>query len=215
MYTNIPGAYKAYSSPELGTETKSEHMSVVLIPAYQPRICRSKPQIKTVQTWTEEDSSALQDCFEDTAWDLFEDPDIEEYTSTVLSYINFCTDNVCTKKQIKIFPNQKPWFTNGVRVLPRARDTAFRSGDREAYSRARAALKRGIKNAKEQYNKRIEDNFRDNNSRTMWQGIRNLTDYKQTPGTPPLTDPTLPDQLNAFFARFENNNAGPAINITT
>ena len=117
--------------------------------------------------------------------------DIEQYSSTVLSYINVCTsDNVCTTKQIKIFPSQKPWFNNGVRPLLRAPDNAFRSGDREAYSRARAALKRGINTAKKQYRQRIEDNFRDNNSRTMWQGIRNQTISRARIAHPCQTPPS-------------------------
>lgn len=45
---------------------------------------------------------------EDTEWELFEHTDFEQYTDTVLSYINFCTDNISTEKQIKVFPNQKP-----------------------------------------------------------------------------------------------------------
>lgn len=75
----------------------------------------------------------------------FEQPDIELHTTTVLSYINFCIDNVTSKKQLKIFPNQKPWFNNSVRVLLKTRDAALRSGDREAYRKAREDLDRGIK----------------------------------------------------------------------
>lgn len=109
VYTKIPGPYKVYSTPHLG---RSDHASIVLSPAYKPLIARTKSWIKSVQTGTEEASSALQDCFEDTVWELFEHMDIECYTSTVLSYINFCIDNVNTKREIKTFPNQKPWFNN-------------------------------------------------------------------------------------------------------
>lgn len=102
VYTKIPGASKAHPSLHLG---QSDHISLFLTPAYKPLIRRTKPQNKTVEYWTEEVSSSLQDCFEDTMWELFEQPDIELHTSTVLSYINFCMDYVTTKKQLKIFPN--------------------------------------------------------------------------------------------------------------
>ncbi len=109
---------------------QSDHLSLFLTP-YKPHISRTKPHTKTVQMWTQEVSSALQGCFKDTRWNLFERSDIEHHTTTVLSYITFCTDTVTSKKQIKVFPNQKPWFNNTVRQLLRSRGAVLRSGDRE------------------------------------------------------------------------------------
>ena len=122
MYGNIPGAYKAAAAPHLGM---SDHISVELIPAYKPLACRTKPTIRAVQVWTEEASSALQDCFKHTEWSVFgEGADLEAYTSSVLSYIQFCTDAVLPVKTIKEFPCQKPWFDCTVRSLLKARDAA-------------------------------------------------------------------------------------------
>ena len=47
----------------------------------------------------------------------------------------------------------------------------MRSGDREAYRKARADLNRGIKAAKTKYKEQIEANFRENSPHSMWQGI--------------------------------------------
>lgn len=94
VYTNISGAYKACPSPHLG---HSDHLSLFLIPAYKPLICRSKAQYKPVQCWTEEATSSLHDCFKDHIWELFEDPHIELHTSSVLSYISFCME--CNNKE--------------------------------------------------------------------------------------------------------------------
>ncbi|KAI3356803.1 hypothetical protein L3Q82_003463 [Scortum barcoo] len=106
VYCNIPGAYKAVAAPHLGM---SDHISVNLIPAYKPLICRTRPTTRTVQVWTEEASSTLQDCFECTDWEVFkEGTDLDGYTSSVLSYLKFCTDAVLPTKTIKVFPNQKP-----------------------------------------------------------------------------------------------------------
>ncbi|KAJ8349227.1 hypothetical protein AAFF_G00176710, partial [Aldrovandia affinis] len=69
-------------------------------------------------------------------------------------------------------------MTCHVRVLLRARDTAFRSGDGALYRAARAELKGGIKNAKADYKKRIEDHLSSNNPRQVWQGIQNITNYR-------------------------------------
>ncbi|KAI4890805.1 hypothetical protein NFI96_030933, partial [Prochilodus magdalenae] len=58
------------------------------------------------------------------------------YTNSLLEQINNCVDRVTSHKTIT-FPNQKPWMNREVRLLLKARDAPFRSGDREAYSSAR------------------------------------------------------------------------------
>ncbi len=202
VYTNIPGAYKATLSPHLGL---SDHISIEMIPSYRPLICRTQPAVKTVQVWNDEAISQLQDCFENTDWELFaQSTDLEEYSSSVLAYIAFCTDTVLTTKTIMVFPNQKPWFNRIVRALLRARNAAYRTGDKLAYSNARRELRKGIKEAKNRYLQRIEGHFKNNKLRSMWRGIKAITDYKSSAA---LTcyDVTLPDTLNQFFARFDNH----------
>ncbi|KAI3374558.1 hypothetical protein L3Q82_021138, partial [Scortum barcoo] len=72
------------------------------------RWSRTRPTTRTVQVWTEEASSALQDCFECTDWEVFkEGTDLDGYTSSVLSYLKFCTDAVLPTKTIKVFPKSK------------------------------------------------------------------------------------------------------------
>lgn len=68
VYCNIPRGHRAAAAPHMGI---SDHICVELIPTYKPLICRTKPKSKTVQVWTEEASSALQDCFEHTEWEVF------------------------------------------------------------------------------------------------------------------------------------------------
>ncbi|KAI3363457.1 hypothetical protein L3Q82_012067, partial [Scortum barcoo] len=51
------------------------------------------------------------------------------------------------------------------RLLLKARNTAFRSGDAQAYSTARAELKRGIKKAKHRYKGKVEKHFTNSNPR--------------------------------------------------
>ena len=56
--------------------------------------------------------------------------------------------------------------------------TAFRSGDGVLYSAARANLKRGIREAKAAYRRRIEDCLQSNDSRQVWQGVQHITNYR-------------------------------------
>ena len=98
------------------------------------------------------------------------------------------------------------------RLLLKARDTAFRSGDAQAYSSSRADLKRGIKKAKHCYTLRIEEHFKNNSDpRRMWQGIQAITDYKPTNTPPQNRDASFPDELNSFYARFDRDNREAAV----
>ncbi len=199
VYSNIKQGYRAKPLPHLG---QSDHLSMLLIPAYAP-LRKTAPIIsKTVATWPEDASQQLQDCFDKTNWEVFEHQDLELFTDSVLCYIKTCADTITVDKRIRIYPNQKPWMNRAVQQLLRERNTAFRSGDSELYSTARANLKRGIREAKADYRRRIEDHLDSNNSREVWQGIQHLTSYRTNPGAA-VSDLTLAEELNIFFARFE------------
>lgn len=152
--------------------------------------------------WPEGASEQLQDCFSCTDWTIFEDDNIDTYTSSVLCYIKCCRDNVITMKRIRVFPNNKPWMTKDVQLLLKARNTAFRSGDPQQYSSARANLKKDIKDAKAAYKRKIEDHFDNSDSHRAWQGIRHITRQDNTSS---LTSSSalMAEQLNQFFGRFE------------
>ena len=123
----------------------TDHISLTLNPSYKPVVCRNKPAVKTVQVWSEEADTSLQDCSESTVWEVFsQGANLEEYTSNVLDYNEFCTETVLSTKTIKLL---------------RARDTAFRSGDMLAYRTAQQDLKKDIKEAKGKYRQHIEGHF--------------------------------------------------------
>ncbi|KAI3375469.1 hypothetical protein L3Q82_003801 [Scortum barcoo] len=86
-----------------------------------------------------------------TDWEVFkEGTDLDGYTSSVLSYLKFCTDAVLPTKTIKVFPNQSNYMAGQHSEAPTQSlcDAAYRSGDKLAYSIARKELKKGIKLAK-------------------------------------------------------------------
>ncbi|KAK3570014.1 hypothetical protein QTP86_009166 [Hemibagrus guttatus] len=163
VYTNIPGVYRAEPCPHLGY---LDHISVMLIPAYRPLVRCSKPVLKQVKTWPAGAISALQDCFECTDWNMFrgaatngDSINLEEYTTSLTSYISKCIDDVTISKTITTHSNQKPWMTAEVCALLKSRDSTIRAGDKEALRTARAKLSRAIKGAKRMHTQRIHGNF--------------------------------------------------------
>lgn len=185
-YTNMKNAFKAAPRPHLGS---SDHLSVMLIPAYKPLLIREKPTVRQVRVWPEGAMEALQDCFECTEWDMFKKAatfsdhiNMDEYAMTVSAYINKCMEDVSVTKTITTRANQKPWMTNEVRKMHKVRNSAFKSGDENALRTARANLNRAIRLAKRAHGKKINDFFLDSsNTKDMWRGIRTITNYKVAP----------------------------------
>ncbi len=219
VYTTEKNAYKAVPRPHLGY---SDHISVMLIPAYRPLLKLAKPVQKLITIWPENATSTLQDCFQCTDWNIFKEAatynnhtDLQEYTETVTAYIKKCMDDVTVTKTITTRANQKPWMTAEVRGLLKTRDEAFRSGDKVALKTASANLSCGIKNAKRSYAQKINNHFTDSrDTRSLWQAIQTITDYKPPPQACD-DDPSLPDTLNHFYSRFEMQNDTPAQKLPT
>ncbi|KAK1796835.1 hypothetical protein P4O66_000923 [Electrophorus voltai] len=202
VYTNISGAYRAVPRPHLGY---SDHMSVMLITPYRPIVRRSKLLLKQVRTWPAGAISALQGCFEQTTWITFKEAasdggtvNLEEYTASVTGYISKCIDDVTVSKTIITRPNQKPWMPAEERMLLRTRDSAFRTGDRDALRKTRTKLSRAIREAKRAHAQRIHGHFKDTgDTRRMWEGIRAITNYRKTPPSCD-SDAILPDALTSM-----------------
>ncbi len=219
VYTTVKNAYRAEPRPHLGY---SDHISVMLIPAYRPLLKLAKPVQKQITVWPDNATSALQDCFQDTDWNMFKEAatynnhtDLQEYTETVTAYIKYCIDDVTVTKTITTRANRKPWMTAEVRGLLKTRDEAFRSGDKAALKTARANLSRGIKNAKQLYGSKINNHFTNSrDTRSLWQGIQTITDYKPPPQACD-DDTSLPDALNHFYSRFEMQNNTSAQKLPT
>ena len=52
---------------------------------------------------------------------------------------------------------------------------------------------------------KVESQFNGSDTRGMWQGLQSITDYKKKNSPVVDTNVLLPDKLNNFFARFEDN----------
>ncbi|KAM9828286.1 uncharacterized protein ACBT44_021775 isoform 1-T1 [Syngnathus typhle] len=115
VYSSHKGAFKAAPLPHLGL---SDHITVMLLPAYRQMVSASRLVCKRVWVWPEGASDALRDCFGTSDWDMFrraatcdDRTDIEEYTDSVSSYITKCIDDVTHAKSIVTQATRKPWLT--------------------------------------------------------------------------------------------------------
>ena len=102
---------------------------------------------------------------------------IEEYTTSVIGFINKCIDDVVPTVTVHTYPNQKPWITGNIHIELKARAATFkeRETNPDAYKKSRSALRQTIKQAKHQYRIKIEFYITGSDARRMWQGLKTMT----------------------------------------
>ncbi len=98
------------------------------------------------------------------------------------------------------------YYNSDVRSALSARTSAFKSGNTDDRKQASYDFRKSIKAAKRQYINKVEEQFNTNNTRSMWQGINNITGFKGNKPATVYISASLPDELNTFYARFEADN---------
>ncbi len=77
------------------------------------------------------------------------------------------------------------------------------------------ALRRAVSAAKHRYKERIESHFQLNDSRRMWQGLRTICAFGNKSSAEVRADPSLAEELNTFYGRFESNGGIAALPSST
>ncbi|XP_073668918.1 uncharacterized protein [Paramisgurnus dabryanus] len=202
MYANVKDAYTASPLPPLG---RSDHNLVFLRPLYIPIVRRQPTTIRSFRKWSPEAEATLRDCFESTDWNVLQEPygdDIEGVTNCTTDYVNFCLDNVVPTRSVRCFPNNKPWITCDVKDLLNEKKRAFKEGDHMKLRSVQGELKRKLKEAKEEYKKKVEQKLQENNMKEVWQGMKIITGCKKKSGVVE-GDEVRANQLNQFYNRFD------------
>ena len=114
LYSTRRDPYKALPHSPFG---KSDHNSILLIPAYKQELKQEVPVTRSIWKWSDDADAKLQDCFASTDWNMFRDSSNGiEYTTSVISFINKCIDDVIPTVTVRTYPNQKPWITGKIRI---------------------------------------------------------------------------------------------------
>ena len=116
----------------------------------------------------------------------------------------FCADNNITNRQIQCFHNNKPWVTSNLKSLLNQKKKAFGEGDRETTKTLQKELKVKIKNGKQAYKHKLEQQLQQDGVRQAWAGMKKITGMEGKGGQLPDGDKDLADELNLFFNRFDS-----------
>ena len=68
LYSTHRDAYKALPRPLYG---KSDHSSILLIPAYKTKLKQEVTVTRSIRKWSDEVDAKLQDFFANTDWNMF------------------------------------------------------------------------------------------------------------------------------------------------
>jgi hypothetical protein len=127
-----------------------------------------------------------------------------EATDVIPSYIKFCTDVCLETKEVKLFPNTKPWVTKELKLMLRDRHKAFKENNKQKMKEIQKKIDKKIKNDKKRYASKVEENFQHNNSRLFWKNIETITGYKQKKkGLQADDEEQLANNLNVFYTHFD------------
>ena len=134
--------YKALPRPPFG---KFDHNSILLNPAYKQKLKQEVPVTRSIRKWSDDVNATLQDCFASTDCNMFRDSSngTEEYTTSVISFINKCIDDIVPTVTVRTYPNLKPWIIGNICIELKARAAAFneRETNPDAYKKSFYALR--------------------------------------------------------------------------
>lgn len=88
--------------------------------------------------------------------------------------VTFCEDLVIPKKEIRIYPNNKPWVTKSVKNIIIQRHICFNQGDVTQYKVLQKQVKKELKLARLNYKDKVEYMFSTGNSRSAWEGVKSM-----------------------------------------
>ena len=209
-YTPFKGGYKAQSLAPVG---KRDHAAVFLWPSYVNKLRREPPMTRQVRRWTDQSEDSMRVALHEALWGTFKNctvdinTDINVLTENVVNIISTTTDMHVPKVTVKVFENQKPWINNNTRNALKQRTAAYKlgleTGNMDDYKAALYNVRKVVKDAKREYGEKMESKFQQGDLRSVWQGLKIMTDYKRPPPSSGGASKELVDNLNTFFARFD------------
>ncbi len=158
--------------------------------------------------------------FYDIDWDMFRasSSDVSEFTDVALSFVSTLTKQATETVTIWTFSNQKPWVDRTICDVVNHRTAAYNagilSGNMSEYKASCYTLRRAVRAVKRRYRERIESHFQLNDSRRMWQGLKTICSSGNNSSAEVRADPSLAEELNTFYGRFECNGGAATLPIS-
>ena len=203
FFCNVKGSYLARKLNPLGI---SDHDMCFLAPIYKQVLKRSKPVVKEIYQWNNDMNEKFLSCIECTDFDALFDSDasVDKNTDVLNSYLHFCMDMIIPKKIVKCFPNNKPWVTKELKELLSKKKYVYANNNRDELREVQRQIDDTINICKINYKKRVENMFKQDDSKGAWNGLRHITGFNKKSGNVVLDNPSVfCNDLNDFYGRFD------------
>lgn len=96
------------------------------------------------------------------------------WTDVVASRTLYLQSPVIPERNIKVFPNSKPWMYNPLKSLLHGKNKAFRDGDFVELRSLQKETKREVRAGKIKYKRKIEAQLRANSLGSAWDGMKTI-----------------------------------------
>ncbi|XP_036949323.1 CMP-N-acetylneuraminate-beta-galactosamide-alpha-2,3-sialyltransferase 1-like [Acanthopagrus latus] len=130
---------------------------------------------------------------------------INVFADCISEYIGFCMDNSIPTKEVHCYPNNIPWVTSDPKALLNKKNRALSSGDCAELKHIKRELKHGIRESKDNYKRKLEDELENNNTRDIWVGRREITNLQRKGGGTAYGNEQQANEFNQFLNRFDSS----------
>ena len=109
-------------------------------------------------------------------------------------------------KEIQIYADDKPWITKNVKDVINRKKKLFKNGDPDELNKIKPEVNHAIKAEKATYRDKIEEHFKANNMKRVWDGKRLMNGYSNNSSKSsqiPNHSENYANELNTFYDRFD------------
>ena len=148
----------------------------------------------------------LKACMDCTEWDVFKtsSANVNEATNVTSGYITFCEELCIPVKQMKCFPNNKPWVDCEMRNLLCQKRDIWKNGTECQWKDVTRKIKATIEQKKDHCRVKLENQFVPGKIKQVWHGMQMITRYKEKEKRICVENESqVANEMNIFFARFE------------
>ena len=82
----------------------------------------------------------------------------------------------------------------------------FKEGSKEDIKNVQKKVKERIKECRAQYKEKLEENFKSNDMKEVWKGLKTIVGYSKKEGSIHISNGNYVNELNTFYARFDCHN---------
>lgn len=173
------------------------------VPTYKQLLKRIKLKEVEIRKWDDNNRQRLQACFDCTDWSVLIEngTDINTNLDIFNGYFHFCFDVIVPTKNMKIYPNNRPWIKKELKSILNENHRLVRNGSDVERRALQRNIDKKITESKRIHKEKVEGLFKTNRVKCTWKGFTTLCTNKKKSSVPePENFNIYVNEMNVFFA---------------